>query len=733
MMLKSIAFFAKQKAPQLLLAIVIALSAVGVCPPDPVRAARGQPVVSKAEGGLILNVDDYSDDVNHSACGSAAYDCSLRGAIQRANTASGAVTINLPEGSFNLFGRASDDDDDEANQAGDLDITKVGSSISLIGAGADKTTLNGNHNDRILDVADTYTATTHLYLKDLSLTNGGTAFTVNGGAIRSYGSVDLDKVIISNSIAQNGGAIYIQSRYTETLTVNRSIFTNNNASLDGGAIYNVSELASINNSTFDHNNASGKAGLPFGNEGSGRGAAILNKTNLVVNNSTFFVNNAKNDAGAIMNYAFEGMHANTTINNSTFNLNGNAVSNYTNGNGLGSTTAVTTISNSVLANSTLSENCVNRIEDKEKGVATIVNGGHNLDSGVGCGFGSNGDSLSGEDARLGNLEENGGLTPTVALLEGSPAINGGNPGSCIARDQRGLSRESTCDMGAYEYGAAPRLTPLLGSRGSLPDGSSGVALQVLITNQIGNPLEGWLVNYEIPDGANIPVSGMDVRSNSQGLAWIYAGYTSVGLGSSYTITAKTSGGYVWFLVSRYGIVPRGHSTGSSLPVTGFTPGRVSELPRQAASQKYREEGQLELEIPQLGLKLPIVGIPKTNDGWDTTWLNRESGYLEGTAFPSWKGNSVLTGHVTLADGTAGPFAKLGSLKWGDQIIVEAYGSRFVYEVRMIKTVSADDVSVLRHQDMPWVTLITCKDYDEASQTYLKRLAVSAVLIQSGTP
>jgi hypothetical protein len=65
------------------------------------------------------------------------------------------------------------------------------------------------------------------------------------------------------------------------------------------------------------------------------------------------------------------------------------------------------------------------------------------------------------DAQEGILWYNGGPTPTVLLLAGSPAIDGGNPGGCIddhgaplTTDQRSYLRPagSHCDIGAYEMG-----------------------------------------------------------------------------------------------------------------------------------------------------------------------------------------------------------------------------------------------------------------------------------------
>jgi hypothetical protein len=53
------------------------------------------------------------------------------------------------------------------------------------------------------------------------------------------------------------------------------------------------------------------------------------------------------------------------------------------------------------------------------------------------------------------LQNNGGPTQTIALLNGSPAIDHIPAASCPATDQRGMTRpddpsESTCDIGAYE-------------------------------------------------------------------------------------------------------------------------------------------------------------------------------------------------------------------------------------------------------------------------------------------
>ena len=163
-----------------------------------------------------------------------------------------------------------------------------------------------------------------------------------------------------------------------------------------------------------------------------------------------------------------------------------------------------------------------------------------------------------------------------------------------------------------------------------------------------------------------------------------------------------------------------------LPETGFPPGRVSEL---GPALTYRDVGELWLKIPSLGVAAPIVGVPLQPTGWDVSWLWNQVGYLEGTAFPTWSGNTGLTGHVTQPDGTPGPFAGLSTLHWGDEVVIEAWGQGYRYEVRSVETVAGDALSVLNHEELDWVTLLTCADFDESRQEYRGRVAVRAVLLQ----
>jgi len=168
---------------------------------------------------------------------------------------------------------------------------------------------------------------------------------------------------------------------------------------------------------------------------------------------------------------------------------------------------------------------------------------------------------------------------------------------------------------------------------------------------------------------------------------------------------------------------------AALPATGFAPGMMTVLPAQPAEKAYTALGDLWLEIPRLGVQIPIFGVPASEDGWDVSWLGRDAGWLAGTAFPTWAGNSVLTAHVVDVNGNDGPFAHLNWMWYGDQIIVHAFGQQYIYEVRAVKLVSPDNSYwVTKHEELPWLTLVTCKGYDAATDTYKYRVVVRAVQV-----
>jgi hypothetical protein len=94
----------------------------------------------------------------------------------------------------------------------------------------------------------------------------------------------------------------------------------------------------------------------------------------------------------------------------------------------------------------------------------VAGGARSLDSDGSCGV-----ALGGRDVKLGLLADNGGPTPTRALLAGSPAIDAA--ADCASVDQRFAPRAGACDIGAFELGSAPSASP--GASSGPTSGSQG--------------------------------------------------------------------------------------------------------------------------------------------------------------------------------------------------------------------------------------------------------------------
>ncbi len=213
---------------------------------------------------------------------------------------------------------------------------------------------------------------------------------------------------------------------------------------------------------------------------------------------------------------------------------------------------------------------------------------------------------------------------------------------------------------------------------------------------------------------NVP-SGLSSASNNAVLDADLNGNGTIDPGGGETTAAQASATWV-------------RSTLPSAPATGFEPGVVTEIPQQTLERQFQSYAGVWLEIPALNLKTTIVGVPLVDDFWDVAWLSNDTGWLEGSAFPSHSGNSILTAHVYLPSGLPGPFVDIQSLKWDDQIIVHAYGQQFIYQVRTNKIINPDDPIASRHEEYPWITLLTCKGFNTYTDAYDFRVLIRGVLV-----
>jgi LPXTG-site transpeptidase (sortase) family protein len=552
----------------------------------------------------------------------------------------------------------------------------------------------------------------------------------SGGGINNKGTLTVNNSTFSgNSAKYFGGGIFNENG--GNITVNNSTFSGN-SSINGGGIYNQNgSNTTVNNSTFS------------GNSARMHGGGINNRGNLDIDNSTFSGNSADHYGGGIFNYN------SLTVNNSTFS--GNFAYG---GGGIYNTSAGSLrFRNTILANSQSGSDCFN-----DGGTIDPGNTNNLVETQSGCGI-----PAFSSDPFLASLANNGGDTQTMTLLPGSVAINAGDNATCTSTDQRGVTRTlgGTCDIGAYESGASiltiPSSTPAENaahsnltnitvnfSEDALHDGS----------NKAANYADNYLL---VEPGLN---DTFDTLSCTEGLQ---SDDTAIPFTVSYNSSTFTStltfanplplGNYRLFVCGTTSIwsaaglelnngdsdsllnfsvvtpAPAPVSSASVLPDTGFPMGMKTDLPAQPAPKTYSNTA-LTLDIPAMHVKTDIVGVPFVEDTWDVSWLDANTGWLEGSATPTWAGNTVLTGHVWDANNQPGVFADLKSLKYGDQFYIHAWGQTYTYEVRENKLVTSGNTkTVLQNEDLDWITLLTCESYNPNAQTYPFRRMVRAVLVK----
>jgi len=355
-------------------------------------------------------IPNKTADTADGTCNAA--DCSLREAVIAANQSSGEDVIILHSGVYRLT-LAGTGEDQAAT--GDLDVT---GDLAVVGDGGTSTVIDGAGLDRILSVASGVS----LELNGVYLRNGRAQGAVqNGGAILNHGALTITRSILSGNSAASGfgGAIYTDGQ--AVLTIVDSTLASNVANGGGGGIA-IGGTASLTNVTLTGN----RSETDFGG-----GLYVFSDAEATFNNVTITANTAAQKGGGLFAELSAFIGVAPLFSNSI--LAGNFASSEPDCSGSASSGGYNVVGNA--------SNCLSFSPAKNDKVGTTA---------------------SPLDPKLGALAENGGPTPTQALLPGSPAIDAGNPAvpgtggnACPATDQRGAPRPSTtstprCDSGAYE-------------------------------------------------------------------------------------------------------------------------------------------------------------------------------------------------------------------------------------------------------------------------------------------
>jgi hypothetical protein len=440
-------------------------------------------------------VDRFDDVASATACTAAPADCSLRGAVTRANQDGVKSKLRLPAGEYVLSIEGADEN---GNQTGDLDVageTKVAPSES------GSVTITQVASDRIFHLLP---GAGGVILQDLTLSGGFSTGSPNhGGSVLAEGNggLALTRTVLSNAVAGGqggcldfelptpdgsqllldgatltgcqcwleGGGLRIDAPGT-TAEIRDSELRGNLSGASGGGLYVVDGDVTVLRSTID-GNAAGSAGFPGwgggiyfdaagtltvrdstvsnnsagvngSTEGSGGGILSLNPS-LVVRNSTLSGNRAvgtSSQAGTEVHVSPGGgvIFDQATVVRSAAEAGRAAVH-------------VALSAAAHIGRTVLDGDCqVNGIV-----VSLGSNVVHPEPAVNGCGLAEPTD-LEVSDLRLRPLAGYGGPTRTHEPFPDSPALDHVTA-LCQTTDQRGAGRAQTCDSGAFEL--APTSPP----------------------------------------------------------------------------------------------------------------------------------------------------------------------------------------------------------------------------------------------------------------------------------
>jgi len=167
-------------------------------------------------------------------------------------------------------------------------------------------------------------------------------------------------------------------------------------------------------------------------------------------NCTFFGNTAKTNGGGMRSFGTSSpiLENCTLINNTADSDNDGS------GSGGGvyvdiSNVSTLTVRNTIVANNKKGTSVDDDFWHDEVGTVSSEYNIVEFSAGYTAGTGD----ITGDQPLLSieDLDNNGGLPQTCALLAGSPAINAADPATVLAQDQRGEPNIGTKDIGAYEY------------------------------------------------------------------------------------------------------------------------------------------------------------------------------------------------------------------------------------------------------------------------------------------
>src|SRR6266498_4022264 len=248
-------------------------------------------------------------------CADVSGNCTLRAAITESNFVGGANVITVPSGTYALTLGPFDDEFNAAGatmESGDLDIVDLSAfslptltSVTINGAGAGVTIIDGGGIDRVLDINNfaAFGSSVNVTLTGLTIRNGNAP--VSSGFNKSGGGIQFDG--FNNQTFVPAG----------TLTINNCNITGNTAAGQGGGILAIFGSLIMNGSEVSGNSSVNAAGGGISYDGS----SSAGLRTLQITTSRISGNHANNGTFGNGGGVFAGGNANKTIDHTVMTNN----------------------------------------------------------------------------------------------------------------------------------------------------------------------------------------------------------------------------------------------------------------------------------------------------------------------------------------------------------------------------------------------------------------------------
>jgi hypothetical protein len=553
---------------------------------------------------------------------------SLRAAIANANAAVNAVVTfaNNVTGTITLT-------------SGELAVAPPTSpsynNLTILGPGAKVLAVNGNGASRVFNISGA-----PVNIHGLTITNGFASGADGGGIFNGYSTLALDSCTVVGNRAQEGAGLYNYGPFSGSavMRLNRCTISGNSASSIGGGIVNDgfnggSATLTLTNCTFLANTGVVAAVYNAGDSGS---------STLRIFNSTFAGNTGLSGfPDSVLSTAYSGS-ALVELGSSLFKAGANA--NFEN-----------------------------------DGASTFTSRGYNLSSDAAGGNSTQGPggllNATGDqrntDPKLdpAGLRDNGGSTPTLALLPNSPAIDQGISGAMLLDQQQNSGPNTTGNVDVWQSftaGISGRLVQVGLGHWTMPGGSNtsgtvsiytgeGTSGTLLATTSVTFSNVIGLQLFPIPSGPQVAAGNQYtfrcMIPGAPSVAWVLVDTTN-----PYAGGRAVSGATFDYVFQTYVVPPTTDQRGVTRPydiphISNATGGDGSDI------------GAFELVPPALSVARSgasvIVSWPSPSPGfflYQNTSLANPHGW---SLYPGTVSDNGVTRSVTISSPASTLFFRLG--------------------------------------------------------------------------